>query len=161
MQNTWILIADGAQAKCYHYQGANRPLEKIESFSHINAPSRDLVTTKRGRMPDPGKGQRSAIERPTDPHEYEKHVFAKKLAIWLDAKQQNFERLIIAASPNLLGNLRQNLSDGVAQKISGQLDKDLTNIPEPDLPKHLQSVLNINDNPGSHLSNELPHAKPI
>lgn len=160
MQTTWILIADGVKAKCYHYHGPNQKLEKIKTFSHVNESSQDLVTTERGRMPDPGQGQRSAMERPTDPHENEKHVFAKKLSEWLDEQRKQFYRLILAASPNVLGDLRKLVSDHVQAKISDELDKDLTNIPEPELPKHLQSVLNIAQNPGSHLSSSLPHAKP-
>lgn len=151
MQNTWILVADGAKAKAYHYHGPNTPLEKIESFSHINKLSQDLVSTKRGRMPDPGKGQRSAMERPTDPHEHEKYVFAKELCDWLEEKVLDFDRLILAASPNVLGDMRQILSGNVKAKISDELNKDLTNVPEPDLPKHLQDVLNIKENPGSNL----------
>ncbi len=161
MQNIWILLADGAKAKCYQYHGPNTPLEKIKSFSHVNELSQNLVTTKRGRMPDPGQGQRSAMERPTDPHEHEKHVFARELSEWLEEQRQQFDRLILAASPNVLGDLRQLLSDKVKTKISDELDKDLTNIPEPELPKHLQPVLNIEEKPDSHLSSRLPHAKPI
>lgn len=161
MQDTWILIADGAKATCYLYQGQKQPLKEIESFKHVNAPSRDLTSTERGRMPDPDQGQRSAMERPTDPHEHEKLVFAKKLGEWLNAKQPEFDRLIIAASAGTLGSLRQCLSDKVADKTSDELDKDLTNVPEAELPKHLQSVLNIDENPGSNLIGALPRAKPI
>jgi len=143
--NTLILIADGAKAVIYKYNGPKNNLSLIKDgkFEHVNKLSQDLVTTKRGRMPDNGAGQRSAMDRPTDPHEHEKHVFAKDVADFINAKEAAFDRLIIAAAPKVLGDLRQLLSTNVANKVSAELDKDLTHIPITDLPEHLQDVLNI------------------
>lgn len=161
MQITWIMVADGAKATCYRYHGQNKKLEKIRSFSHVNAPSRELTSTERGRMSDPAPGQRSAMDRPTDPHEQEKFNFAKEISEWTDERYAEFDRIIIAASPKILGELRGLLSNRVTMKTSHELDKDLTNVPEAELPKHLQSVLNIEENPGSDLSRTLPYAKPV
>ena len=144
--NTLILIADGAKAVIYKYNGPNNKLAPIKGgkLSHVNELSQDLVTTKRGRMPDNGAGQCSALERPTDPHEHEKHVFAKEIADFVNGKEPSFDRLIIAAAPKVLGDLRQLLSTNVKNKVSAELDKDLTHIPLIELPEHLQDVLNIN-----------------
>lgn len=160
MNRKWIMIADGAKAGVYAYQGPHNKLAPVDGgrLQHVNEPSRELVTTKRGRMPDNGPGQRSALERPTDPHEHEKHIFARELAAFLEERLDEFDTLIIAASPNVLGDLRQLLPDTVKAKISAELDKDLTNIPEPELPQHLQDVLNIDANP-RQLPKEARYAK--
>jgi protein required for attachment to host cells len=144
--NTWILIADGAKAMVYQYNGPNNKLSLVEGgeLNHVNELSQDLVTTKRGRMHDNGQGQRSALERHTDPHEHEKYVFAKEITAFLKEKENALDRLIIAAAPKFLGDLRQLLSDNIKNKISAELDKDLTNVPVRGLPEHLQGVLNIN-----------------
>lgn len=160
LQSTWILIADGAKATFYQYEGANRPLNALKSLTHINEQSQDLTSTKRGRMRDPGQGQRSAFARPTDPHEHEKTVFAKELADYADEHATHYDRLIIVASPNVLGDLRQFFSSQVESKVTDELAKDLTNIPATELPGHLQDILNIEENPGGHLSPKVAYAKP-
>ena len=69
----WILVADGARARLFCYHGPNEILQLVENgeFSHINKPSRELVSTKRGRVFHSADSSRSAMERPTDPHEHD------------------------------------------------------------------------------------------
>lgn len=143
MPTTWALIADAARANIFQYQGPNSPLKLIHSLEHENKPTQELVSTERGRMSDGGSGQRSAMEHSTDPHEHEKEVFARELSQYLDRNINGVDRLVVAAAPKFLGELRQKISGRVRDKIDGVLDKDLTKIPEKELPKHLSAVLNI------------------
>lgn len=149
MKTTWIVIADGAKADFYAYEGPTRPLKLIEDgqLSHINEPSRELVTTERGRMKGNSLGQRSAIERSTDPHEYEKFKFAREISAFLSQREQEVDCLVIAAAPRMLGDLRRLLPDAVQAKVTAELSSNLTNIPLQELPRHLQSVLNIDARP--------------
>lgn len=160
MNRKWIMIADGAKASFYSYEGPHNKLAPVDGgcLQHVNKPSRELVTTKRGRMPDNGPGQCSALERPTDPHEHEKYLFARKLAAFLEKRLDEFDMLIIAASPNVLGDIRQLLPETVKAKVSSELNKNLTNIPPTELPRHLQDVLNIAPN-SRHIPKETRHAK--
>ena len=50
-------------------------------------------------------------------------------------------RVSLVAAPKTLGDLRELLPATVKKKISAEIDKDLTNLPERDLPKHLEGVL--------------------
>lgn len=152
MQTTWILVADGAKARILEHQGMNRPLKPIKKLTHTNKPSSELVTTERGRMPDNSSGQRSAIDRSTDPHQQEKTLFAGELCDFLERKARNIDRLIVVAAPRLLGDLRRQLPARMKSKISDEMDKDLTNVPDKELPRFLQPVLNINADPGDRLS---------
>ncbi len=147
MQTTWVIIADGAKARIFEYQGQHLPLKTIQELTHINKLSQDLVSSDRGRMSDHGSGQRTALERPSDPHEYEKHVFAMELRDYLKKHSKKAERLILVAAPKMLGELRQLLPDTVRKRITDEIAKDLTNIPAPELPKHLQEVLRIETRP--------------
>lgn len=160
MRTTWIVIADGAKAQVYQYDGKNEPLEKVEggTLSHVNKPSHELVTNKRGRVFQSADPSRSGMENPTDPHEHEKHVFAGEVADWLEERIGEYEQLILIAAPRVLGDLRRDLSDRVMAKVSAELDKDLTNVPVPELREHLQKVLPINKKV-QHLSPKVKYAK--
>ena len=54
-----------------------------------------------------------------------------------------FERLVIAAAPAALGDLRPALSDGVRETIMAELPKDLTNIPMARLTEHFDGLLAV------------------
>lgn len=143
MPTTWALIADACKANIFQYQGPNNPLKLIHSMEHKNKLTRDLVSSERGRTSGPGNGQRAAMEPTTDPHEHEKAVFARELSQYLEKHVEGIDRLVVAAAPKFLGELRLKISKRVNARIDGVLDKDLTNIPENELPKHLSAVLNI------------------
>jgi len=80
-----------------------------------------------------------------DPVEMREERFVKAVADELEAmrKQGRFDRLIIAAAPTALGDIRPALSDGVRDSIVAELPKDLTNIPQPQLVKHFEQLLAI------------------
>lgn len=149
MQDTWIVVADGSKAKIYGYIGPKSPLVRVDEgeLTHTRELSQDIVDTGRGRRQDYGQGQGSAMNRSADPHAHEQRIFMKELADYLYERKDKVDRIIIAAAPKMLGELRQDLHKDVAAKVSDELDKDLTNIPENELPKHLQSVLNIEEHP--------------
>ena len=52
-------------------------------------------------------------------------------------------RLVIAASPIALGNLRKAMSDHVRKTVVAELDKDLTNVPTPQLDRHLDGIIAV------------------
>jgi len=52
-----------------------------------------------------------------------------------------FERLVIAAAPAALGDLRPALSEGVREAVLAELPKDLTNLPTPKLAEHFDGLI--------------------
>ena len=144
---TWILVADGSRARIFQYLGPKRVPEIVEhgEFEHPNEPSRDIARAKRGRVFHSADGTRSAMERPTDPHTFEKTRFMAQLADILEEQrmQNRFDRLIVIAPPKALGDFRKLCSAKVLALVDSEIAKDLTKIDHHDLPKHLQSVLNI------------------
>lgn len=143
--NIWIAIADGAKANIVEYNGPAQPLTLVKdgALDHINQPTRELVTNKRGSVFHSADEGRSAMEPRTDAHEHEKEVFAREIGAFLKAHNDEFGSIIVAAAPRMLGYLRDTLPNSVKRKVTAEIDKDLSHLPFTALPKHLQSVLRI------------------
>jgi protein required for attachment to host cells len=155
MPITWILIADGAKAKVLAHDRKSGTLSAAfpHEFSGTTAQSKEIASDRPGRsFESSGRGQpgdvgaghpRHAMEPRTDPQRYAEYAFARDLAHHLQdaANQHRFDRLVVVAAPKTLGDLRQLLPDPVKKLVTAEVDKDLTNLPERDLPKHLEDVL--------------------
>lgn len=142
---TWVLIADGHRARVLQNDGPGKgfflPL-KHECIG-VNTPTRDMVSDRQGRSFD-SKGQgRHAMEPQTDPHRYEKLRFAKQVSEELDSYQKKsaFDRLVIVAAPQTLGDLRNELSAALKAVILAEVPKDLTKTPLQEISVHLADVL--------------------
>jgi len=144
---TWIVVADGARARAFENRGPGKGLVPVGGFN-FNEPhlrDRDIEADKPGRAFSSVGHGRSAIEPETDPSDYREAAFAKKLADQLRDRFENgaFDRLILAADPTALGNLRDALTAELDKTIMAELPKDLTRVPLGDLPKHFDGMLAI------------------
>jgi Protein required for attachment to host cells len=148
MNTTWIVVADGTKACSYEYQGPSRPLNLVagSQLQHLNEPSRNLVSSGPGRRSNFGTGQTSSMDPSSDPQRHEKAVFARKVGSFLEQRIEEFDDLVLVAPAKVLGDLRQMAPPRVLQKVSRELSKELTNLPAQELPRHLESVLNIDGN---------------
>lgn len=148
---TWVVIADGGQAEVVEYHSSDGTLERVPDgyFMQPNLPSRELVTDERGRG-FAGKGiseARGAMERPTDPHEYEEFRFVSGISDFLDDHVNDYDQLVIAAAPKALGTLRKKISGNVQKKVCAELNKDFTNIPLHQIQGQLGEVIRANTPP--------------
>lgn len=143
---TWILVADGAQAKVFEHNGTGKGLSAVKDLQFEQEPlrSQDINTDRPGRRFDSGPNHRSGVEE-SDPAQLRETRFVKGVADRLEQSQQEgrFERLIVAAAPTALGDLRQAFGDKIKQTIVAELPKDLTNVPMPQLGKHFEEVLAV------------------
>lgn len=146
-KTTWIVIADGARARILAQKaprGALLPaLDQELVDPAVHGHSRDIKSDAPGRAFDPGSGARHAMEPRHDPHQYEKHLFAKRVAELINAAagRKEFNRLVLVAPPKTLGDLRAELDEHAAKMVTGTLDRDLLKIGAADLPRHLESLL--------------------
>ena len=145
---TWIVIADGDQAKIFEHDGPGKGLHAIKDLmseqAHLKAA--DIMADKPGRSSNPSSpGTRAAVDYKTDPVEVRERRFVEKLAAMLDQKhtEGRFQRLVIAAAPAALGDLRPALSEAVKGTILAELPKDLTNIPTPQLAGHFDGLIAV------------------
>lgn len=144
---TWILIANGAQARVLENTGPGKGLQQVKGLEWAITPlqAQDLQSDRPGRsFASTGSG-RSAMEPRTDPVEHRETEFVKSLAEHMDRQHQDgaFDRLIIVAAPIALGDIRKAISPNVKKTILAELDKDLTNTPTAQLAKHLDGVIAV------------------
>lgn len=145
---TWVVIADGDQAKIFEHDGPGKGLHIVDGLKleQAHLKSGDIMADRPGRASNPSSpGSRAAVDYRTDPAQERERRFVEHLADLLDQKHSEgaFERLVIAAAPAALGDLRPALSDAVRKTILAELPKDLTNIPTIKLAEHLDGVIAV------------------
>lgn len=147
-KTTWILIADGAQAKVFEHSGPGKGLRIIDGLQFEQEPlqAREIMADKPGRsISSMGSGGRSAMEYSSDPVAVRERRFVESVAAELEKHLQNgeFDRLIVAAAPTALGDLRPAFSKNLKETIMAELPKDLTNIPNGKLEEHFAEILPV------------------
>lgn|SRR5690606_1651763 len=144
---TWVLIADGAAAKVFRNTGPGKGLEAIRELQFEEEPlqARDIMSDRQGRSFSSAGAGRSAMDHPSDPVQLREERFVKSVTEVLDKKclEGAFDRLIIAAAPTALGDIRGALTDRLKQSLLAELPKDLTNVPTPQLEKHFADLLAV------------------
>jgi protein required for attachment to host cells len=152
VHKTLIVVADGGKALFTMNRGdEERPiLEKATPIVNENPPTREQGTDKPGRFDDAGRsggaddaahGRSSVAD--TDWHQFEKHRFAKEIAARLDklALSGGVDRIVLAAPPQVLGDLRKELHKKTAEKVVAEINKDLTNFPMDRIEEEVRGVL--------------------
>lgn len=139
-KDSWLVVANSSIARVFKIEKKHDLIEiKVLEHPESRLHNLDLVTDKPGRdFESMGMG-RHAYEPKTLPKRQEFAVFAKSLADYLEGarNQGEFETLYIAASPALLGLLRQSLHPNTAKLIKGEVDKDMTQMKSQEIPAHL------------------------
>lgn len=147
-KTTWVVIADGGQARVFKHDGPGRGLSPIKElqFEQEHLQAREIMADKPGRTGSgAGPGARASMEYHTDPVAVRERRFVERLAETLEQKHAEgaFDRLVIAAAPAALGDLRPALSDGLKAAIVAELPKDLTNVPAPKLAEHFENLIAV------------------
>jgi protein required for attachment to host cells len=141
---TWVLIADGEKALFLVNEGdAEYPVLRVRREEHQeNPPTGEQAANRPGRQfASVGPG-RSAYED-TDWHELAKDRFADHLAemLYERAHKGRFDRIVLVASPGVLGELRGKMHKEVADRVVGEVPKTLTNHTVEDIEKVLKAEL--------------------
>lgn len=128
----WVVIGDGEKA-LFLENGSDDAfpnLSVVRELEHANPPTREQGTDAPGRRHDNGPGHKSAVEE-TDWHRIEKGRFAKEIAerLYKAAHRGAYDKLIIAAPPVVLGELRKSMHKEVEERIVFDVPKELTNHP--------------------------------
>jgi protein required for attachment to host cells len=141
---TWAAVADGGKALILVNNGTDKaPVLSVVAKSEIeNPPTRLQGTDKPGRRSGSGPDQLSAMET-TDWHAFEEARFIDEFAGRLNraAERGLFDRLILAAPPRVLGQLRPALSAQVAACVVAEIGSDLTNHPVDEIEKRIAKAL--------------------
>jgi len=143
---TWVLLADGQNAAVYFNDGPGRGLIPIpELTARRDGPdSHEIVSDRAGHRFGGGAKAGSGATLPrNDPHEFEEKRFVEGAAEKVNraALENRFDRLIVAAPPRALGQIRKTLSKAAAQRITAEVDKDLIKDSPAGIAEHLKEHL--------------------
>jgi protein required for attachment to host cells len=147
-QRIWYVVADGGRARII--QKRDQQSDSQEAFDtlqemvseDIHRATHDLGTGRPGRVRESAAAARHAVQPRQDLHTAEKQNFAHEVAAWLNAAntRDDFDALILVAPAHALADLRQALDEPTQRKITAQLQKDLTKVPNAGLAPHLADV---------------------
>ncbi|UJW86769.1 host attachment protein [Devosia sp. SL43] len=141
---TWVLIADGAQARVLEHTGPGKGLKQVEGLDWAIEPlqAQEIVSDRPGSKSG-GGSYGGGMTPKTDPVEHRETEFVKAVAATLDRQKQQgkFDRLVIAAAPIALGDLRKAISPAVRKTVVAELNKDLTNLPTAQLDQHFEGII--------------------
>lgn len=141
--NACVLVADGRKLLFFRNEGdATYPNLVVETAEErLNPADRDQKTDAPGRASSPQGAAFGSMEE-VDFHQQEEDRFAAEAAEMLKkrALANDFESLIVVAPPKTLGELRKHYHKEVSQRLIGELDKDLTGHPVPEIEKALNAA---------------------
>ena len=138
--DAWVVVADGEKALFMRNEGDGEHLN-LEVFREEeidNPPNREQAANRRGRQSDSTSARRHAYED-TDWKQLGKDRFAKDLAeiLYKRAHANKFDKLVVAADPSTLGELRKEFHQAVSERVIAEVAKDLTNHPMDEMEKVL------------------------
>lgn len=143
-EGTWVLVADSEKALFLENIGDEKfpNLQVRRKETQENPPTREQGANRPGRYNDGPSAHRSAVDD-TDWHELAKERFADDLAdmLYERAHKGLFERLVIVAPPQVLGDLRAAWHKEVTDKIIAEVPKNLTSHPLDEIEKQVAEAM--------------------
>jgi protein required for attachment to host cells len=128
----WVMVGDGEKALFFRNEGdATYPnLQVVDILEQENPRTGEQGTDRPGRAFASVGTHRSAMQE-TNWHKLEKHRFAKEIAdaLYSAAHRGDYSKLVIAAPPMIMGDLRKAMHKEVSDKVVAEVSKDLTKMP--------------------------------
>ncbi len=139
--NSVVLVADGEKMLFFRNAGDDEYLNLSVEAKEVqdNPATRDQKTDEAGRsFPSSGPGHHAYSE--TDFHQLEEDRFAAEAADMLKKRALNgdYDSLIVVAPPRTLGELRKHYHKEVEKRLVGEIAKDLTGHPVPEIERILR-----------------------
>jgi protein required for attachment to host cells len=145
----WYVVADGGRARILQKRRGGRG-DRQAAFdtrqelvsANLHSHTHELGTERPGRVHESATSAHHAVQPRRDLRQADKQSFVHEVATVLNEASQRheFDRLVLVAPAHALGDLRQALDAATQRKITGELQKDLTNVPNGDLAAHLADV---------------------
>lgn len=139
----WVVVADGEKALFLENRGDTQypDLQVVQEMEQANPATREQGSDRPGRYSDGPSVHRSAVED-TDWHRLGKERFADEIAerLYKLAHRGAFKEMVLIAPPQVLGDMRRKLHKEVAEKITVEIPKTLTNHTIVDIENLLQSA---------------------
>lgn len=137
--HAWLIVVNSHVARIFQL-GPKHKLDEIHTLVHPESRLRniDLTSDKPGRDFESQGKTRHSLEPRTLPKDHEFALFAKQIAEYLEKAcvRGDCQRLYLAASPAILGLLRQALYPETVKLIVEEIDKDITQLPPAEILHH-------------------------
>lgn len=141
MKNTWLLVANGSEARLFETEFRPKTLTLLQEFTHPESREKaaELASDKSGHYQGDAVGgggsTHGAFSEATDPKEYEMERFATELVQKLDAgrNSNSYQHLIVASSPKFHGLLNKKMNGHLSKLVDKHINKDLTSLNDQDL----------------------------
>lgn len=144
-QTTWFLLANGANGRIVENRGVGKGIAPVENmvFRTDVKHAGDILADRPGRVFDSGGAGRHSMEYGSDPVREIEKQFATTLCTTLAEARaaKKFDRLVVVAAPQTLGDLRAVMDADVKNSVHAEIAKDLTHVPDQELPAHLDKVI--------------------
>ncbi|HLY47080.1 MAG TPA: host attachment protein [Stellaceae bacterium] len=141
---TWYVVADGGRARILQKRDKQQAFDTLQEIvsADLHSATRDLGSERPGRTRESSGSARHAVQPRQDLHRAEKQNFVHELAGLLNAAntRAEFDALVLVAPAHALGDLRQALDAPTQRKVTAELQKDLTKVPNADLVEHFAEV---------------------
>lgn len=132
MRTTYVMVADSSQARIFQDDNHLSALTELRTFQHPEGrlQNRELDTDRAGRgQSNGGPGGYHGYDGDKSSHRHETENFAASVAEYLEQERNagHYEQLVLVAPPQLLGNLRKQLSTDCDRLVTMELNKNLVN----------------------------------
>jgi protein required for attachment to host cells len=153
----WIVVADEREALFYDVGNARSRLERVANVDEDGRvrgagyalalkitnpharPDRELETDRPGRAFSSSTGQRHGIDGERSSRRRDQEEFVKRICDEIERARHagNFDRLVLAAGPRMLGLIRAGLSAPSRATVAAEVAKDLIRFEADELMEHL------------------------
>ncbi|MDP2368097.1 host attachment protein [Rhodoferax sp.] len=148
MEKTWILVANAHRARCFETDGHGDALKELADFIFPHDSSGHEAQAA-GGVADVGKGHGrtghagTQFEPHVDANAKERHGFARQLAEFLNTgvATRRCERVAMIATPPMLGELKQCLSQAASKALADCVASDLTLYQGAELKRRIHEAL--------------------
>lgn len=145
MKNTWLLVANGSEARLFETEFRPKTLNLLQEITHPESREKgaELASDKSGHFQgdaSTGGSTQGSFSEPIDPKEYEMERFAGELVKVLETGRNTnrFQHLIVASSPKFHGLLNKKMNGHISKLVDKHINKDFTSLKEKELLERLQ-----------------------
>ncbi len=146
MDKLWIVVCNHTNARIFeqtHKRRLRRPgpgISRVDTLLHPQGRlhTGDLVSDRQGRVFG-REFRRHGLTSTVSPTEHDAEQFAIEIAKRLDhaRTQGDFGRLMVVASPEMLGLLREHMTGATYKTVVASLDKNLAGMDDRELGPYL------------------------
>lgn len=140
---TWVVAADDFQAHIFERKdGHLKPVSDLQPAHDAKIEMGNGFTGRIGQMSS-GVKARHKFEPSMGQSRQEELAFAHQIAILLNdaAARDAFEKLVVVATPQMLGFLRGEMTEKTRGRVAAEVNKEFANLPSPELQERLMGIL--------------------